>query len=172
MKLLKSLSKPTALALVMTAVLAGCGGGSPTDALSMRALSVGAPQAKVFLGSAGTYAILTKSGVTNVYASVIDGDVGASPITGAAVGLTCGEMHTGNIYTVDAAGPLPCATANASGLTTAVGDMETAYTDAAGRVSPDHSELGTGENRRAHAQAGSVQVGNRCDHLVGCHAGR
>ena len=145
MKLFKSISKPTTLALVMTAVLAGCGGGSPTDTVAMRALSAGVPQAKVSLGSAGTYAILTKTGVTNVYASVIDGDVGASPITGAAVLLTCAEMHTGNIYTVDAAGPLPCATANASGLTTAVGDMETAYTDAAGRTSPDYSDLGTGE---------------------------
>ncbi len=83
--------------------------------------------------------------MTNVYASVINGDVGASPITGAAIGLTCGEVATGIIYTVDAAGPLPCSVTAATLLTSAVGDMETAYLDAAGRQSPDFTELGTGE---------------------------
>ena len=102
-------------------------------------------QAPVKLGSAGTFALLGKTGVTNVYASVINGDVGASPITGAAIGLTCGEVATGIIYTVDAAGPLPCSVTAATLLTSAVGDMETAYLDAAGRQSPDFTELGTGE---------------------------
>ena len=111
----------------------------------MRPSSIAAPQAKVDLGKAGTFAILTKTGITNVYASTIDGDIGASPITGAAIHLTCAEMHTGNVYTVDAAGPLPCATTDASGLTSAVSDMETAYTDAAGRTLPDYVELGSGE---------------------------
>ncbi len=32
-----------------------------------------------------------------------------------------------------------------SKLTTAIGDMEIAYTDAAGRSSPDHTELGAGD---------------------------
>ncbi|HAT32520.1 MAG TPA: hypothetical protein DCW29_17220 [Janthinobacterium sp.] len=44
-------------------------------------------QAPVALGKAGTFAILSKTGVTDVYASAINGDVGASPITGAAIGL-------------------------------------------------------------------------------------
>ena len=105
----------------------------------------GNTQAPVQLGSAGTFALLSKTGVTNVYASVINGDVGASPITGAAIGLTCGEVATGIIYTVDAAGPLPCSVTAATLLTSAVGDMETAYLDAAGRQSPDFTELGTGE---------------------------
>ncbi|MES2324502.1 MAG: ice-binding family protein [Pseudomonadota bacterium] len=102
-------------------------------------------QAPVKLGSASTFAILSKSGITNVYASVINGDVGASPITGAAIGLTCGEVASGIVYTVDAAGPLPCAVTAATLLTAAVGDMEAAYLDAAGRVLPDYTELGTGE---------------------------
>lgn len=102
-------------------------------------------QPPVKLGSAGTFAVLSKSGITNVYASVINGDVGASPITGAAIGLTCGEVATGIIYTVNAAGPLPCAVTAATLLTAAVGDMEAAYLDAAGRVLPDFTELGTGE---------------------------
>ena len=103
------------------------------------------PQAPIKLGSAGTFALLSKTGVTNVYASVITGDVGASPITGAAVGLRCNEMASGIIYTVDAAGPLPCSVTAATLLTSAVSDMEAAYTDAAGRVLPDFTELGSGE---------------------------
>ena len=102
-------------------------------------------QAPVKLGSASTFALLSKTGITNVYASVINGDVGASPITGAAIGLTCGEVATGILYTVDAAGPLPCSVTAATLLTSAVSDMETAYTDAAGRVLPDYTEIGSGE---------------------------
>ena len=96
------------------------------------------------LGTAGTFAVLSKSGVTNVYASTITGNVGASPITGAAIGLTCPEV-TGTIYSVDAAGPLPCAVTDATGLTAAVSDEETAYNDAAGRTTPDFVDLGAGE---------------------------
>lgn len=102
-------------------------------------------QAPVKLGSASTFALLSKTGITNVYASVVNGDVGASPITGAAIGLTCGEIATGILYTVDAAGPLPCSVTAATLLTSAVSDMEAAYTDAAGRVLPDFTELGSGE---------------------------
>jgi hypothetical protein len=98
----------------------------------------------VSLGNANTFAILSSSGITDVYRSAIVGDVGTSPITGAAVLLTCGEV-SGNIYTVDAAGPLPCAVTAATFLTSAVGDMGFAYDDAAGRLSPNFTELGAGE---------------------------
>ena len=43
----------------------------------------------VNLGAASTFAILTKSGITNVPTSAIVGDIGTSPITGAAIGPTC-----------------------------------------------------------------------------------
>ena len=102
-------------------------------------------QAPVRLGAAGTFALLTKSGITNVFASVINGDVGASPITGAAIGLSCAEVRRGTVYTVDAAGPLPCRVSNATLLTSAVSAMELAYTDAAGRANPNFTELGGGE---------------------------
>ena len=82
------------------------------------------------LGTAGTFAILTKTGVTDVYASAINGNVGASPITGAAIGLSCPEVQTGIIYSVDAAGPV-CKVTDPTLLTTADGDLETAYNDAA-----------------------------------------
>jgi len=100
--------------------------------------------APVNLGTAGKFAILSKSGITNVPPSVITGGVGTSPITGAALLLTCGEV-SGKLYTVDAAGPLPCRVTDATLLTSAVLDMEFAYDDAAGRVLPDFTELGAGE---------------------------
>ena len=87
--------------------------------------------APVSLGTAGNFAILTKTGITNVPASVITGNIGTSPISGAFIGVTCPEV-TGLIYSVDAAGPA-CKVTNDTLLTTAVSNMETAYTDAAGR---------------------------------------
>jgi Ice-binding-like len=103
----------------------------------------GGSVASVNLGSAGAFAILTKSGVTDVPASAVKGNVGASPITGAAIGLTCPEV-TGTIYSVNAAGP-PCRVKNPTLLTTAVRDMQTAYTDAAGRKLPNSVGLGAGK---------------------------
>ena len=100
-------------------------------------------QETVLLGGAGNFVILSKSGITNVYKSAITGDVGTSPITGAALLLTCAEV-AGAIYTVDAAGPLPCRVTDATKLTTAVSDMQAAYTDAAGRTDPDFLNLGAG----------------------------
>jgi hypothetical protein len=98
----------------------------------------------VNLGPADTFAILSQTGITDVYRSAVVGNVGTSPITGAALLLTCGEV-SGKLYTVDAAGPLPCAVNDATFLTLAVGDMGFAYDDAAGRLSPDFIELGAGE---------------------------
>jgi hypothetical protein len=103
---------------------------------------VGALKA-VNLGVAGNFTILSKSGITDVYKSTITGDIGASPITGAAILVSCTEV-AGTIYTVDAAGPLPCRVTNASRLTTAIGNMQTAYTDAAGRSNPKFVNLGAG----------------------------
>jgi hypothetical protein len=101
-------------------------------------------QTPVPLGKAGIFAILTKSGITDVFPSAINGDVGASPITGAAIHLTCTEMMTGIIYSVNAAGPLPCRVTAPTLLTKAVGDMEIAYTNAAGRKLPNFIDLGGG----------------------------
>ena len=108
------------------------------------AADTGSGPVPVSLGSAGGFAILSKTGITDVYASAIVGDVGTSPITGAALLLTCGEV-SGRTFTVDAAGPLPCAINDATFLTAAVGDMGFAYDDAAGRLYPDVTELGAGE---------------------------
>jgi hypothetical protein len=89
----------------------------------------------VNLGTAGNFAILSESGITDVPLSAITGNVGTSPITGAAItGLTCAEV-TGTIFTVDAAGP-PCRVIDLAGLGTAVLDMQTAYTSASAPATP------------------------------------
>jgi hypothetical protein len=60
----------------------------------------------VDLGTARNFVILSKSGITNVPTSVITGDIGTSPITGASItGLDVCTQVTGKIYTVDVAGP-------------------------------------------------------------------
>ena len=117
------------------------------DALKITSVNSSAalqPQTAVALGIAGNFVILSKSGITNVFQSAVTGDIGSSPITGAAIHLTCAEV-TGTIYSVNAAGPLPCTVIDASRLTTAVSDMQTAFTDAAGRSNPDFLNLGAGD---------------------------
>jgi hypothetical protein len=94
------------------------------------------------LGDAGDFVILSKTGIADVYPSVVVGDVGTSPITGAALLLECSEV-TGNIYTVDAAGP-PCSITDASLLGTAIGDMLSAYNNAAAVSNPNYLDLGAG----------------------------
>ena len=102
-----------------------------------------AQQSPVNLGGAGNFVILSKTGITDVPPSPIVGNIGASPITGAAIHLTCAEV-TGSIYSVDAAGPAPCSLINPTLLGTAIVDLQTAYTDAAGRAIPNFTELFSG----------------------------
>ncbi|MDO8705191.1 MAG: ice-binding family protein [Sulfuricaulis sp.] len=104
----------------------------------------------VNLGTAGNFAILAKSGISTVPNSVVTGDIGVSPIAQTAItgfSETMDAMNrfststqvTGKIYAADHMPPTPTV------MTTAVSDMETAYTDAAGRTLPDFTELGAGE---------------------------
>lgn|GEM_PF-1726068 len=100
----------------------------------------------VNLRSAADFVILSQAAITDVSPSVINGNIGASPITGAAIGVPCDEVE-GIIYSVDDAGP-ECAVIDATKLGTAVLDFGTAYTDAAGRVckaDAEHLNLGAGE---------------------------
>ena len=94
--------------------------------------SPAAGPAPVNLGSAGNFVILSKTGITDVPTSAVTGNVGTSPITGAANHLACREI-TGRIFSVDAAGAAPCNQMDPARLTTAVHDMQTAYANAAGR---------------------------------------
>ncbi|KAJ6504152.1 antifreeze protein [Mycena vitilis] len=105
--------------------------------------------APVNLRTAGNYAILSKSGVSTVPPSVITGNVGTSPIS--ATGLTgfsltvdstnqfsTSPQVVGHLFAASYAPPTP------STLTTAVGDMGTAFTDATGRVNPNFNNLASG----------------------------
>jgi hypothetical protein len=113
--------------------------------------NVAAGPAPVNLRTAGDFVILTKTGITNVPTSDIKGNIGASPITAAAMdNVFCPEI-TGSIYGVDAAytgnGTVTCFKGTAVDKTlvdNAVLDMGTAYTDAAGRAIPDFTELYAG----------------------------
>jgi len=96
----------------------------------------------VNLATAAPFAMLTESGITDSPPSPTIGNVGASPITGAAIGITQAEV-TGTIYAVDGAGPAGSVD-DPTLLTQAVSDMQAAYTDAAGRPSPNFTNLGGG----------------------------
>ena len=112
-------------------------------------ITLGLGPARVLLGTAGNFVILAKTAVSTVPSSAITGDVGVSPaatsfLTGFSltmVGTTSATSTqvTGNLYGADMTTPTN------SNLTTAVSNMETAYTDAAGRPTPDFTNLGTGE---------------------------
>jgi len=109
-----------------------------------------ATQSAVNLGTAGDFVILSKAGISTTGTTSITGDIGTSPIDSTAItgfGLimdssntfATSSLVTGKIYAADYTPPTP------TKMTTAVSDMETAYTDAAGRTLPDATELGAGE---------------------------
>ena len=110
-------------------------------------------QAPVDLLTAGNFAILSKDGITNVPTSAITGNIGASPITAAAMNnVTCSEI-VGTIFGVDAAyvgsGATACfagnpPAANKTLVDNAVLDMGTAFNDAKGRTTPNFVDLGAG----------------------------
>ncbi len=133
---------PRGLSVFSMVVLSGLALASAANSQNAPDTNTFSPVAPVNLGSASGFVILSKSGITDVPASEITGNVGTSPITGAADHLTCAEV-TGKVYSVDAAGPAPCNIKAPAKLTAAVGDMQTAYTDAAGRP-PTTTELGAG----------------------------
>ena len=108
-----------------------------------------APVAAVNLGTAGNFAVLAKTAISTVPTSAITGNLGVSPaaatfITGFslvadATNVFSGSPQvTGQIFAANYTPPTP------SNLTTAVGDMELAYTDAAGRPA-SVTELGAGD---------------------------
>lgn len=103
----------------------------------------------VDLGTAEDFAVLSKSGISTTGTTLIAGNIGVNPIdstaiTGFALSLDSSNAFatspyvTGNVYAVDYAVPTPAK------MVTAVGDMETAFTDAAGRAIPDGTELYAG----------------------------
>jgi hypothetical protein len=109
----------------------------------------------VNLGSASNFTVLSETGITDTgsHTSVITGNIGSSPITAAAMNdVFCSEIN-GTIYGVDAtyvgSGSQTCfmgnpPLSNKTLVDNAVGNMLTAYNDAAGRTLPTATELGAG----------------------------
>ena len=99
----------------------------------------------------GDFVILAKTGISTTGVTHITGDIGVSPyaasfITGfnliadASNTFSTSSLVTGKIYAADYAPPTPTM------MTTAVSDMETEYTDYAGRTLPAATtELGAGD---------------------------
>ena len=135
--------------LLLSAAVAGCGsgggGGRAFPGKNAGAGPVGAVcqgAACVSLGTAANYAILANSGVATVPSSAVTGNVGLSPT--ARIGLTGWSLITeptdtyftsaqvaapGKLYAADNVGGTTSAD-----LSTAVGDMQTAYTTANGKA--------------------------------------
>jgi hypothetical protein len=88
--------------------------------------------APVNLRSTASFAILAGAGITTTGGGIVTGNVGASPITGAAIHLTQAQVN-GTIYAVDNAGPAG-SVMDPVMLTAAKGDLTIAYNDAAGRT--------------------------------------
>ena len=80
----------------------------------------------VDLGTSSGFSLLAGSQITDAggVSSIITGDVGLYPTTGAAIGLTTGQVLGGTIYQAETSGAL---------LNGAQNDLTTAYIDAAGR---------------------------------------
>ncbi|MBS3076254.1 DUF3494 domain-containing protein [Candidatus Pacearchaeota archaeon] len=111
---------------------------------------ISAAQSVVNLGTAGNFVILSKAGISTTGTTAITGDIGSSPIDSTGItgfGLimdstntfATSSLVTGKIYAADYTSPTP------TKMTTAVSDMETAYTDASGRTNPTATELGAGD---------------------------
>ena len=111
-------------------------------------IAFAASPAAVNLGTAGNFAILAKTGVSTTGSTAVIGDIGLSPaaasyLTGFALTLPAASASstsaqvTGKIYAPGYADP------TSATLTTAVLNMQNAYTDGMSRAA-DVSELGAG----------------------------
>ncbi|HUH02966.1 MAG TPA: ice-binding family protein [Kofleriaceae bacterium] len=152
------LARNTLLALVLPLAfsLTACGDG---DASNNPDNPAGLGPAPVALGAttdlagAGSYVLLAKTGITNVTgSSITGGHLGISPAAASFVtgfSLTADSTTTfstspsvvapGKVYASDYGTPTP------ANLTAAVLEMQAAYTDAAGRTTPDHLNLASGD---------------------------
>lgn len=102
----------------------------------------------VNLGKAGNFSILAKTGVSTVGTTSVTGNIGLAPasasyltgfglIADASNEFATSSLVVGRVYAADYSAPTP------ANMTAAIGDMQTAYTDAAGRAA-GVTELGAG----------------------------
>jgi len=145
------------MASILAGVVAGCGGGgggggSGSSAGSGPTGAACAGAGCVALGTAANYTILAKTAISTVPSSVVTGNVGVSPAARTFLtGWSLITEPTDTFFTsaqVAAPGKLYAAD-NVGGttsvdLTTAIGDMQTAYTDAAGRTATSAATTNVG----------------------------
>jgi hypothetical protein len=138
------------LALFVAAIpalyLTGCANNGLVGAKGMPGAGHG--QGPVPLGAAENYVILAETAVSNSPTSKITGNIGLSPysstaLTGFSETMDSSNLFstsarvTGDLYASDYANPTP------PNLTTAINNMKTAYTTAAGKAA-NVTELGAG----------------------------
>jgi uncharacterized repeat protein (TIGR01451 family) len=103
----------------------------------------------VNLGTAGNFAILAESAITTTGSTAITGDIGVSPAAQSFIqgfGLSADPSNTfstsalvtGKVYAADDTAPTPAY------MTSAVSAMTAAYNDAAGRATPDATNVDAG----------------------------
>lgn len=175
------------MALLLTAFMAGCGGGGGGGSLPPPKPAPTAPGAGTGAGAGGhgpapvnlksiigagtptspTYAILAKTGISTTGTTAVTGDLGLSPaaatfLTGFSLTPDASGCFSTSIYVT---GNLFAANYNTGSCTTpalltaAVGDMQTAYTDAAGRPA-DFTEVGAGNIGGMTLPAGTYKWGS------------
>lgn len=128
------------------------GGGTVSFTVDSNNLNISNGLSAVNLLTAGNYTILSEAGITDAGSSLVTGDIAVSPIAHTAItgfGLILdggGTFSTsakvvspGKVYAADYSAPTPAT------LTQAISDKNTAYADAAGRATPDFTNLGSGE---------------------------
>lgn len=126
--------------------------GNPLVAVSLTFTAgsvVSSSPLPVELGTAGNYVLLAKTGISTTGTTDILGDIAVSPVDRTALTgfgetldsngtFATSPLVTGKLFAANMSPDTPTI------LTTAVKDMETAYTSAAG-VAVDFTELGAGE---------------------------
>lgn len=149
------------MAAVFIVCVAGCGGGGGGDGAGAGAGSGpgaavptapgagngtggdGRGPAPIQLFTAGNFAVLAETAITNVATSAVTGNVGLAPAPGVNIELTCAEVK-GTIYTVDSAGSPSCRQRNAESLLIqAVADGHAAWNGALSLVA-DYTDVRAG----------------------------
>ncbi len=119
---------------------------------NLAAVNLDAATSQGAYGGAGQYVILGESLVSSAGGDVVTGDIAISPaaatfiqgfslVLDASTTFSTSSQLTGvsRAYAADYTSPTP------ANLTQAITNMGTAYTDAAGRPTPDATELGAGD---------------------------
>lgn len=115
--------------------------------------AAGTGPGNINLGGAAIYTILSKTGISTIGVTSITGNIGVSPATATAItgfGLIMDPSNvfsksspstlvSGNVYAADYAVPTP------ANISTAVTDMQTAFTTANGLTTSVITELGAGD---------------------------